>query len=220
MKGNHYGHCIIMPSPVKPFSASLVHDQLPPEPRGVKPTGEPDWPPAGRNLRNRWWGPIKHHLCYNPTSCWKSLYEGFLPRCRQLISTLPLLLFLHQHQCVERKRAQCAVQPQCGGGETCLGRRMPHWSRLRGNAEEISPRFGMCFYPPESRVIKHVKCNMRSGVGGGGCIVCRRHQHPAEWRHAHLSVYAHPLKNIPTQHVHMETDNCETRGGKTKSHKR
>lgn len=43
------------------------------------------------------------------------MYEDFLRLSGQLTSTLPLLLSLHQH--VERKHAQRAVQPRCGGGD-------------------------------------------------------------------------------------------------------
>lgn len=112
--------------------------------------------------------PIKPHLCFNPRSCWESLDEGFLRRCRQLTSTLPVLLSFASTwtRGAKSMRSERAVQPQCGGGATCAGRRMSRWSRLRGNAEEISPRFTMCFSPTEWCEIKHVKWNMWSGGMG------------------------------------------------------
>lgn len=154
MKGNHCGHCSITHSPVDPLAPPLFMincRQL--SPRGVKRTGEPDWPPAGRNLRNRWWGPIKPHLCFNPRSCRKSLDSTTL-----FASTWA--------RGAKSMRSERAVQPQCGGGATCAGRRTSRWSRLRGNAEEISPRFTMCFSPTEWCEIKHVKWNMWSGGMG------------------------------------------------------
>lgn len=178
MKGNHCGRCSITHSPVDPLAPLLfmINCQLSP--------GGLNWQvnQTGHLLRGmcRTDDDAPSSLISNPPFL-KSLYEDFLRRCRRLTSTLPLPLFLHQH--VERKHAQRAVQPQCGGGDV-RGNLAGHDSEP---SEKHSPLASPCVFPIPSSV----KSDMWSGTcdsGIGGVHRGSRHQHPAEWSRANLSV--------------------------------
>lgn len=166
MKGNHCSHCSITHSPVDPLAPPLFMINCQLSPRGLNwQVNQTDHLPGG--------------ICGTDDEAQSSLISALTlvhvgNHCTKdscgVAGSSPRL-FLCYSFCIDmgawsEKHAQRAVQPQCGGGATCTGRRMSRWSRLRGNAEEISPRFAMCFSPTEWCEIKHVKWNTWSGGGG------------------------------------------------------
>lgn len=166
MKGNHCGHCSITYSPFGSSAPPLFMINCQLSPRGLNwQVNQTDHPPGG--------------ICGTDDEAQSSLISALTlvhvgnhcPRDSCSVAGSSPRLCLCYSFCIDmgawsEKHAQRAVQPQCGGGATCAGRRMSRWSRLRGNSQEISPRFTMCFSPTEWCEIKHVKWNTSSGGMG------------------------------------------------------